>query len=223
MIQHMFGTRWSIFTPIVYRMIEKEYVDLFFATGELRISSYEKFRQHKDEQRKDDERKNVICLRGNNSTAFAVTRHGMNEYILCGSAVKDKGLMSQFNYDAAIQIYDTTEFANIVSRHIPGVIQGFEGFCYYLDGAIECKVDDVNIEQFKSSSQNNELDLNLLGGYFLNIAGSSVFFRKSKLYSHQMEYRWVWITDHLINEAITIKIPEARKICSPLYLSDIAN
>lgn len=220
MIQQMFGTQWSIFTPIVFRMMKREYVDRFFDTGEIRISSYETFRHHNDEQRKDDEGKNVLCFRGNNTTAFAVTKHGMNEYILCGSAIKDKCLMTQFDCDAAIQIYDTTGFASIVSRHIPGVLQGFEGFCYYLDGAIECKVDDINIEQFKSENQNNKLDLNRLGGYVLNTAGSAVFFRKAKKFAHQMEYRWVWITDHPVNEPITIKIPEARRICSPLYLSD---
>jgi hypothetical protein len=203
-------------------MIEREYVERFFATGELKISSFKDFRKLKDEERKDDEGKNVICLRGNNSTAFASLKQGMNAYILCGSSLKDKSLMKQFKCDAAIQIYNTTDFASIISRHIPGVISGFEGFCYYHDSAIECKVDDVNIEQFKSNPNNDKLDINLLAGYMLNAAGSAVFFRKAKHFSHQMEYRWVWIVDHPVNESIIVKVPEARRFCSPLNITEIA-
>jgi len=118
-------------------MMEREFVDLFFLTGKLKISSFVDFRKHIDEERKDDEGKNIICLRGDNSTAFAVTVHGRNEYILCGSSIKDKELMSAFSANAAIQIFNTTEFANVIARHIPGVVKGFEGFCYYLDGAVE--------------------------------------------------------------------------------------
>jgi hypothetical protein len=221
MFQQMFGTQWNMFTPIVYRMMEREFVDRFFSTGELMISSFVDFRKHKDEERKDDEGKNVLCLRGDNSTAMAVTVHGFNEYILCGSAIKDKALMSAFGCDAAIQIFNTTEFANIIARHIPGVVRGFEGFCYYLDGAVECKIDDVNIEQFKSSQEQNKIDLNVLGGYLLNAAGSAVFFRKAKHFSHQMEYRWVWSTDHEVDGSIIIEVPEARRFCLPLYLSDM--
>jgi len=138
-------------------MMEREFVDLFFSIGKLKISSFVDFRKHIDEERKDDEGKNIICLRGDNSTAFAVTVHGRNEYILCGSSIKDKELMSAFSANAAIQIFNTTEFANVIARHIPGVVKGFEGFCYYLDGAVECKIDDVNIEQFESNSENNKI------------------------------------------------------------------
>lgn len=221
MLQQMFATQWNMFTPIVYRMMEREFVDRFFSTGELKISSFEEFRKHKDEERKDEEGRNVICLRGDNSTAFAVTGHGKNEYILCGSAIKDKGLMTSFGCDAAIQIYNTTEFANVVARHIPGVLRGFEGFCYYHNGSIECKIDDINIEQFMSNKANKNIDINLLGGYLLNVAGSAVYFRKATNFSHQMEYRWVWNTDHIVESSIIVHVPEARRFCSPLYLSEI--
>src|SRR3979409_246337 len=41
MLQQRFLAQWSVFTPIIYRMMERQYVDLFFDTGELLISSFE--------------------------------------------------------------------------------------------------------------------------------------------------------------------------------------
>ena len=86
--------------------------------------------------------------------------------------------MNEFGANAAIQIFDTTAFAAIITRHIPGVRQGFEGYCYCADGPVECKISDVDIDHFKNNPEDKTLDLAKLGGFSLNMAGTSVFFRK---------------------------------------------
>ena len=213
MLQQAFVTQWSVFTPIIYRMMAKEYVERFFATGELLISSFDRFRQHADEQRKDKEGWNIICGRGTKQTVFAVTGHGRDAFILCGTAAKDPDLMDAFNADAAIQIYDPTAFASVITRQLPGVRQGFEGFCYYIDGSIECNISDFELDQLKQTSGGN-LDLNRLGGFVLNMAGLAVFFRKALKFRNQLEYRWAWITDHSVTDHIVIHAADARQFCA---------
>ena len=212
-------TQWSIFTPIIFRMMERRYVEQFFATGELMISSFDRFSKHKDEQRKDVEGQNIICGRGSKATVFAVTGHGSDAFVLCGSAANDPQLMDAFACDAAIQIYDPTGFASVVTRHLPGVRQGFEGFCYYMDGSIECNIGDFELDQLKTQAGDN-LDLDRLGGFVLNMAGLAVFFRKAMRFRHQAEYRWVWITDHSVSESIVIHVPEARSFCAPFFANE---
>jgi hypothetical protein len=221
MLQQAFVTQWSVFTPIIYRMMAKEYVDRFFATGELLVSSFDRFRQHADEERRDKEGWNIICGRGTKQTIFAVTGHDRDAFILCGTAAKDAQLLDAFGADAAIQIYDPTAFASVVTRQLPGVRQGFEGFCCYIDGSIECNIGDFELDQLKQSSGQN-LDMNRLGGFVLNMAGLAVFFRKALKFRHQLEYRWVWITDHPVTDHIIIQAADARQFCAPLYRDEIA-
>ena len=220
MLQQGFLTQWSLFTPIIYRMMERQYVDRFFDTGELLVSSFERFREHSDEERKDKEGWNIICGRGTKQTVFAVTGHGRDAYILCATAAKDVELMDVFEADAAIQIYDPTAFASVITRHLPGVRQGFEGFCYYIDGSIECNIGDFELDQLKHTS-GHELDINRLGGFVLNMAGLAVFFRKAVKFRHQLEYRWAWITDHPVSEPLIIRVPDARQFCAPLHRNDL--
>jgi hypothetical protein len=221
MLQQGFMTQWSVFTPIVYRMMRRSYVERFFDTGELLVSSFDWFSKHADEERKDKEGWNVVCGRGAKATVFAVTGHGREAYILCGTAVKDGSLMERFDADAAIQIYDPTAFASVLTRHLPGVRHGFEGFCYYIDGPIECNIGDFELDQLKGQATGKNLDLNRVGGFMLNMAGMAVFFRKATKFRHQLEYRWVWITDHPVAEPIIIRLPEARKLCTPLYAEEL--
>ena len=48
--KHMY---WSNRSPRVYRFLEKQYVEAFFRTGALRLSSFARFSKHTDEQRLD--------------------------------------------------------------------------------------------------------------------------------------------------------------------------
>jgi hypothetical protein len=52
-INVQFGRNWTMLRPTLYRFLESKYVDAFFQEGSLRLSSFERFAQHPDEQRKD--------------------------------------------------------------------------------------------------------------------------------------------------------------------------
>jgi hypothetical protein len=61
MMQVNIGTPWSIFTPTVFRMMERQYVDRFFSTGELLVSSFRRFSGHAKEAMRDSEGKHVVA------------------------------------------------------------------------------------------------------------------------------------------------------------------
>lgn len=218
MIQQGFITPWSIFTPTAFRLMPRKYVDAFFATGELRLSSFRAFSKHKDEERKDaTEGDNVIVGRGPATTIFARTVHGSDAFVLCATACPPtRDILERFGSDAAIQIFDTTGFAAAVAKFVPGMRQGFEGYCHYSDGAIEYKIADVDLEYFKLNKDAKELDLSKMGGYLQNLAGNAVFFRKRSEFRHQLEYRWIWLTS-APQDVLMIEIPDARNFCLPWY------
>ena len=56
---------------------------------------------------------------------------GFDAYVLCASSYYSEGLMRLFERDSWFRINNTIDFANAVSRHVPGFVQGAEGLCIY--------------------------------------------------------------------------------------------
>ena len=212
---------WAGFTPTVYRMMGREYVDRFFKTGELLISSFDKFSKHSDEQRLDNEGRNILVAKGSNSTVISVTAHGQDSYILCGTARKDIELFKKFGCDAAIRIYDTTGFGQTILRHLPGVQRGIEGFCVYHDEWIESNPRDLNTDQIVNQLKEKKVMDSKVLYDIVNAAGPGVYFQKQSRFFHQTEYRWVWITDHEVRDSSMIHVPDARNFCAAVYLDEL--
>jgi hypothetical protein len=212
---------FHIMTPVVFRMLERRWVDKFFETGELRLSSFAQFAKHTDEQRKDKEGNNTITLRGASTTGFArIHGSGSNAYVLCSTALEpSRALVKAFNYEAAIQIFDAMGFAIAITQQVPNFLGLLVGHCVYTARSIQMKVEDVDIESFQTSPGSNVIDLNKATGFFLNAASTAVYFRKAATptFIDQAEYRWVFLTSEAVRDNITINVPEARQYCLPWY------
>jgi len=210
--------QWGYHRPVVFRYLERCYVDRFFETGELRLSSFATFATHKDEHRQDSEGKNLIVGRGPNSTTYAVVEHGSDALVLCGSASRNPKLFRTFNTDAAIQIFNTTGFGQAVASKIAALKFGLEGHCYYTNFAIETKVDDHLLR----GVQSGQYSINTLLAAINTVAGTGVYFRKRLRYRRQHEYRWVWVGSSPAPATLTIEVPEARRFCLPAYRDELA-
>jgi hypothetical protein len=210
-------TQWNIRTPIVYRYLPRQYVDEFFGTGAIRLSSFSEFSKHPDEEKGDaGEGKHIIVGKGTKQTVFAVTAHGHDACVLSCSAILSDELMERFNCDAAIRVKNTTAFALAIARQLPGLRQGFEGSCYYRDGSIEADIGDFELDQLRTSPGEASLDLGKLGGFALSMAGAAVYFKKREVYQHQSEYRFIWLVDHEVPGPVAVICPEARSFCEPV-------
>jgi hypothetical protein len=204
-------------TPVVFRMLERRWVDKFFETGELRLSSFAKFREHTDEQRSDNEGRHKYLLQGDESTGFAVVMGiGSDAYILCATTCEPSESLLQSFGGAAIKIFDTMAFGRAVSRCVPAFSAGYLGHCAY-QRWIHAKVPNVTAESFGATS--NTIDLNKAHEFLSDAAGAAVYFRKAPTptFMQQAEYRWVFRTSSAVESTVTILAPEARKFCVPWY------
>ena len=206
--------QWHIRTPHVYRYLPEEFVDGFFATGRIRLSSFAQFAKYPDEEKGDDkEGRNILVGIGTRSTVFAATGHGYNAYILCGTTLLSQELMSGFGGTAAIEIKDTTAFGIAIAQKLTGLVGAMEGFCYYHDGPIESDIGDFDFEQLKQDGEGKNMSMDKLQALVSRLATQDVFFRKRLKYEHQGEYRLIWMMNKEISDALIVECPEAREFC----------
>lgn len=203
MLMYPIVSTWVVQTPVVYRCLPRQYVDNFFRDGEIRLSSFTKFRQHPDEKFKDGMEGVLFTVgyhRPTNSHLSGVMESGWQSFILCGTTHNTQDKIKSFGADAAIQIFDTTSFGIEIGKQIRGLIKGIEGFCVYNDGPIEFLLPDDKSppEIFKEADKHaasGRDDLSLFTNGMDMPQTNAVYFKKRPQYQHEMEYRLVWVTD----------------------------
>lgn len=214
-----FGSEWIIRRPFLYRYMEKEYVDTFFETGALRLSSFKRFSEHPDEERLDAREGEGtvfnINTEGEGQTFSAKIRQGHNAYVLSTSTLYSKKLAERFETDSGFRIDNVMGFAIAVSRYVPGFIGGLEGPCIYQNGRIiERHSDPINLDSMRVSSGSKEIDMSKLMYKADLLAGFDLFFLKEIRYAHQHEYRLLWLVNNQADLYLDIICPEARDFCT---------
>lgn len=220
---------WNQRSPTIYRYLEKEFVEDFFEKGELRLSSFKRFKKHKDEQRKDTSEGSVTsCVAGSDFTVYANTEHGSNALILSTSQVYENGLFDSFNVDSCFSINNVPQFGLAICKTIPGCIAGIEGSCIYDDKRViqtnagvlkreDFGIDNSNSNTVMKPTDISQEEMNKRYGNSLQIAlGDDPLFLKMKNHSPQREYRLIWFLE-LEKEApeiLDIKCPEAVQFCT---------
>ena len=130
-------------------------------------------------------------------------------YLLCTTLWHNRQLMQDFRCDSFIRIHDPAEFGRRVSLHVPGFRTGGEGPCMYQHlRLIESSLLDESESAGTSSGRSSRAKLQALIQQY-------ALFLKHKAFSHQAEYRPVWLSDSKdLPEHLDIKVPEARELCS---------
>ena len=208
MITIPFVREWNIRTPVVVRYLEKTWVDDFFSTGSIRLSCFSDFARHEDEQRKD-QREGFFASRATDGKNFFTSMfyYGANAYVLSSSTVHSKAHMGMFSaaYNSGIMIKETAAFAHCVSRRLASFVRGYEGNCVYSD-----QEQQFEFPPGVDLSDPDNFDPRLLETASFDPDG---FFLKEPKYSHQSEYRFVWIVSDRVGDGIVIRCPEARQFC----------
>lgn len=203
-------------TPTVIRYLNEEHVDAFFETGELQLSSFAQFAKHQDEQRGDrSEGINIInCSTADGKTLFAVTRHGADCYVLCGSTVESEELKRQFGYNSYFRILDTTRFGIAVGAVMANLRAGIEGPCIYQDQRVIRRQSAPISETLGDLSKKGEpIEMYRMFNYVNNAVGLDVLFVKLGSFGYQSEYRFAWATNVNVDGAIKVYVPNARQFC----------
>lgn len=211
--------RHSVNTPHMFRYMPQEYIDDFFEDGTLRLSSFERFSRHEDEIRRDSsEGGNILWGRGEDKTMMAVTHHGHNAYVLCGSTIGSDRLMDRFGENGYFRIKDTTSFAVEVLKSLESHeslrCQGIvEGFCIYKSKRSIERPIDIDFEDMKLDDGSGNIDMGKMQEKVAEIGGQDVFFVKEKSYQEECEYRILWIMSDKVDGITDVQCPEARKYC----------
>lgn len=152
--------------------------------------------------------------RAGSQTMTAWATVGINAYIFSATMRFDKTLMESFGYDSYFRIENCTKFGIAISKHIPGLISGFEGPCLYQDKKIiERDIGIIDVNQFKDSQNPGIVREDVLKSFILSRLGHFPVFLKHKSYEHQVEYRFAWPVKGIVSDYLDIKVPEAIQFC----------
>lgn len=207
------------YSPPVFRYMESKFIKEFFENCTLRLSSFAQFQKHKDEQRLDFREGessfvNISEEKGG-QTIFSNTSHRAHAYILSTSLSLDIQLVEKFSCDAVLKIRNPYQFCQLISKCIPGFRTALCGPCYYM----KMRLFETNMGYLeKEWIEQNKKAFNEKA---LQHIGFRPFFIKSSEFSHQCEYRFVWITNEKTSDYIDICVPEARRICRMIQTDGI--
>src|SRR5215831_11408391 len=98
--------------------MKTQYVDAFFADGSVRLSSFEAFRRHPDEMRRDGQEGLVAMeIEAPNGTSSILGANGQEAYILCASTI-ESAPKTPAHDRSAFRILNCLGFADAISRQI---------------------------------------------------------------------------------------------------------
>lgn len=212
---------WLVVSPRVFRYLPQRFVDAFFEDGTLRLSSFNRFAKHADEERKDvAEGKGVRTGTGDQLTIVMGSARGSDLYVLCGSLIHSEQMSKTFpDADGAFAIDDTLQFAAAVARALPGFKAGMEGPAIYQDDTtIRRDMGATTLDDLLDASNKPDgtISMDLLPKLQAQVGGTEEFFTKSSRYANQAEYRLLWGVEGYATDLIDLKVPEAVQFCRKL-------
>ncbi|RZK22189.1 MAG: hypothetical protein EOO43_09915 [Flavobacterium sp.] len=214
----------TLFTTPVYRYMEEKWVDEFFKTGSLKISSFKKFRTYKDENKRRDDKEGIgthHIIAGTEGNFHFVQRGGNDfpAYMLSTSLIYSDELKDEFETEACFKINDPANFAVAVSNAIKdSITRIFLGLCNYDDrGYLEIT---TKMEITRDFIDNFDLLNPNMGGYSSDeMMVDLLFIKRTVPYKKQAEFRFAWIIDLPSDKApddYIVFCPEAIKYCEKM-------
>ncbi len=210
--------------PQLIRFIDKEYAEQFFKEGVLRLSSFEKCKTLEDQKRCDND-EGVADLIGKKEDYNIKMRFGIgsNPFLLCASYFMStpeeiKNADGTVAGESGIIIKNPDEFVKQVFEaliaqglHITNVLWGP---CHYSNKTITKQlVHEPKLFDKKS------FDAKALIQFANGVAGYDIFFEKSQMFKHEMEWRFVFICEEEHPDTIDIQVKQPNLFCG-LYLAD---
>lgn len=207
-----FPRPWTVRLPTLVRQMKPEYVNAFFNDGSLRLSSFESFRKHPDEKRKDGQ-EGLVAMKVNTPTGSLsiLGACGQEAYVMCASAIETPISESEIESVSAFRIHDSLKFADAIARQIPGFTGGTEGLCTYRTNTMITKDDSTpmnpptdgrNVDAWFEAHKRNTARLAI-----------DAYFMKHISFAHESEYRFIWFAENSRKQFLDIKCPEAVKYC----------
>lgn len=194
----------------------REYIDQFFNSGQLRLSSFMEFSRHPNEQFRDDEEgRNVLCATGKDSTMYVASEHGAACYILSTSLLGPWAAASVFSPGDCFEITNPLGFASVIAASLNNCSAALVAPCSY----VQRRVIQRHVEGY------NFAEINAKGGAELLKRDAAALLQYSPMFQKPMksksgyesilehEFRFIWETAHQVLGSVPVQCPEARQFC----------
>jgi hypothetical protein len=205
--------------PPVFRYLEQKFIDEFFTSGKLQLSSFSKFAEHPDEQRHDaDEGWCVVDIKMPTKKKRLRSRVGIpkNSYILSTSLKRDQKLMIDFDRDGYFKINDVEGFGLAIASKIVGLTNLIAANCEYMNYKEIGLTMGAEAEEAIEQDEKGRMNINKVMALLRNAIFPEVYFLKLNLHAHQEEFRFVWEVGYEVSEPLIIECPEAIQYCEKI-------
>lgn len=213
--------------PIVYRFIEEQYVDEFFKTGALRLSTFGRCKKLEDENRKDISEGNATLIAFEDDIRLEMEMGvGDNAILLCTSLSNNNIKANGKKDDCCIEIRDINNFTLAITQAL--IQKGcpiqtvLKGPCVYADRHIEKKLQGADVNNFLDEMENSKVvNFDKLLALTSNVGGYNTFFCKPLENRFENEYRILWLLEtDVTQETYDVLVPDAIQYCEKIKFDD---
>ncbi len=215
--KHELPTNVIYNTPILYRFIEEQYVDEFFKTGNLKLTTFENCKKLEDDNRKDTKegQSELYGYDGNikMQISFGV---GSDAILLCTSLCSKYKDKKGTIYDKYIEIFDAQGLLFAIAEQLTKngyVIKNILfGPCFYTKKEFH---NSVCSDKFREKLDKEKVfDWDEMTKIANTIGGNNMFFQKPIKKRKENEFRLLWIVDNIKKDQdIFVTIPHPEAFC----------
>jgi hypothetical protein len=220
MITAQIARQYHFLIPQVYRYMDNKYIDDFFNTGRLRLSSFKIYQNYEDPEKGDKgEGWNIAIAtsKKENHTMYAVVGVGSNAYSFCTSTIYSEELKQKFNCDGAFLIKDSQSFGLAISNRLNGFLEGLQGHCIYqAERSTKKEIESLSLDDMKIAPDKPEIDMNKMFSKINEANSIDSFFMKPIRFQYQSEYRFIWIVNGDTSEYYEVECKEAIQFCEKI-------
>jgi len=211
----------------LFRYLDSQFVDSFFDSGELLLTTYRRCRAHEDLVRRDDREGKFNYYMTHENSAIAIMRIvGDRSYMLCTSSLASRNLAERFRTDSHFVIEDPSGFCDAISAALPGLQTVKHGPCEYLSERSETKLLSAPIQPnmtkiLAAIASGEPSDLEELfnemhqdfSRRFDDQTTDVSYFAKPNTFAGEEEFRMIWTMDEELDDGKIIYCPDARQFC----------
>lgn len=206
----------------IYRYLNREFVDAFFDTGKLMLSSFDRCRTLEDARGDPREGKANFFVKSGEHAVSGGFNSGRNTRLLCGSRVLSSTLMEKFGVDDYFIIRRPLHFLYAVSDCIPDVISFHCGDVIYEDNGIETANEESPFLPFDFHNPDEDAakewfdaqNRHLSQWIHQSVGNSGWFTKRHTPYHDEFEYRFTWTLATLASGSLLVDCTKALEYCS---------
>jgi hypothetical protein len=184
----------------IVKMTKKHWVDEFFKDGSIKLGSIAEFQAYEHPEIGDPSEGVSVAVSNYTNSTFAFEIDHPDGTIFCTYAGEpDLACIERFGYDSCFEIFDPSGFARAIAVTIGAEKYGYSS-CVYREKKVVVRENPHPIDFSGVGSED-----------FMRLAGHARSFVKPERYSHQCEFRFMWLNPKRPSQYI--KCLEATKYC----------